>query len=77
MEHDQAMQAVHEGRLVEAVVIPATEADGWHLILGARDGARVDYTSHTGVARVFHTLDHATEVARELGFESIRVEETF
>jgi hypothetical protein len=77
MEHDQAMQAVHAGRLVEAVVMPAEEADGWHLWLAASDGAREAYTSHGGTATVFHTLDHATEVARELGFESIRVEETF
>jgi len=77
MEHDQAMQAVHEGRLVEAVLMPAPEAGGWHLWLADAEGARVEYSTHGGVAKVFHTLDHASEVARELGFESIRVEETF
>jgi hypothetical protein len=29
------------------------------------------------VPKVFHTLDRATEVALELGFASIRVEERF
>lgn len=77
MEHDEAIQAVHDGELVEAVVTPAQAADGWLLLLVRPDGGQVEYATHSGVAKVFHTLDHATEVARELGFESIRVEERF
>lgn len=77
MDHDQAMQAVHDGKLVEAVVLPAEAADGWRLLLIDAEGAHRDYASHGGTVKVFHTLDHATEVARELGFGSVRVEETF
>lgn len=77
MDHDQAMQAVHAGELVEVVALPAEAADGWRLCLIDADGARRDLTSHGGTVKIFHTLDHATEVARELGFGSIRVEETF
>lgn len=77
MEHDQVMQARHAGELVEAVVAPAEPSNGWVLLLVNHDGDQLPYTTHGGIRKVFHTLDHATEVARELGFESIRVEESF
>ncbi len=77
MEHDQVMQARHAGELVEAVVTPAEPSNGWVLLLVTPGGEQVPYTTHGGTRKVFHTLDHATEVARELGFESIRVEESF
>lgn len=77
MDHDQAMKALSAGDLVEAVIKPAEDANGWVLVLVAANGAQVTYTGHTGTEKVFHTLDHATDVARELGFQSIRVEEAF
>lgn len=77
MEHDDVMQARHAGKLVEAVLTPAPSSNGWVLLLAAADGAQVPYTIHGGDPKVFHSLDHATEIARELGFESIRVEEPF
>ena len=33
MEHDQVMAAVHAGQLLEAVVTPADQSDGWVLLL--------------------------------------------
>jgi len=77
MEHDDVMEAVHAGELREAIVTPAEASDGWVLLLLPADGTQIPYTSSTGATKVFHTLDRATEVARELGFESIRVEERF
>lgn len=77
MDHDQVMQARHAGELVEAIVTPADPSDGWVLLLVTPNAERVPYSTHGGTRKVFHTLDHATEVARELGFESIRVEEAF
>lgn len=77
MEHDVVMQAVHAGDLQEAIVTPAEASDGWLLLLVTGSGEQIPYTGSIGTPKVFHTLDHATEVARELGFESIRVEERF
>jgi hypothetical protein len=77
MEHDQVMAAVHSGDLQEAIVTPAEESDGWVLVLVGVAGEQIPYTTPTGAPKVFHTLDRATEVARELGFEAIRVEERF
>ena len=77
MDHDQALHALHSGELVEAVVTPAEEAAGWVLMFKTRAGDQILYTGHTGTEKVYHTLDHATEAAREIGFQSIRVEERF
>ena len=77
MEHAHVMEAVHAGQLLEAVVTPADQSDGWVLLLLSPSGEQVPYTTVTGVPKVFHTLDRATEVAHELGFATIRVEERF
>lgn len=77
MDHDQALSALHEGDLVEAVVKPADDANGWVLVFVTRSGEQVRYSGHTGTEKVYHTLDHATETAQELGFHTIRVEEDF
>jgi hypothetical protein len=77
MDHDQALSALHAGDLVEAVVTPAEDANGWILLFVNRAGAHIPYSGHTGTEKVYHTLDHATEAAREIGFQTIRVEEAF
>lgn len=77
MDHDQALSALHAGDLVEAVVKPAEDANGWILLFVNRAGAHILYCGHTGTEKVYHTLDHATEAARDIGFQTIRVEEAF
>lgn len=77
MDPDPVMEAVRAGRFVEAIVTPSGHSDGWVLLLLASGGDQLPYTAASGVPRVFHTLERATEVARELGFASIRVEERF
>ncbi len=77
MDHDRAQAALHAGALTEAVVKPADDANGWILLLQGRDGELTLYTGHTGSEKVYHSLDRATEVARELGFGKVRVEEAF
>lgn len=77
MDHDQAQQALHAGELTEAVVKPAEDANGWVLLFGTRSGEHILYTGHTGTEKVYHTLDQVTDLARELGFDNIRVEEEF
>jgi uncharacterized protein CbrC (UPF0167 family) len=77
MDHDQALSAFHAGDILEAVVKPAEDANGWVLELLTRSGEPALYTGHTGTEKVYHTLDQATEIAREIGFHRIRVEERF
>ena len=77
MDHDQAQLALHAGELTEAVIRPAQDANGWIILLAHKSGEHSLYTGHTGTEKVYHSLDRATGVARELGFDSIRVEEEF
>jgi hypothetical protein len=77
MDHDQALTARHAGELVEAIVKPSADANGWLLVFVNREGAHIPHSGHTGTEKVYHTLDHATEAARDIGFETIRVEERF
>ncbi len=77
MDQQQALEDLENGKLVEAVIAPAEHANGWVLLLIGASGERLLYTGHTGTEKVYHSLDRATEVARELGFETVRVEEQF
>ena len=77
MDHDQALSALHSGDLVEAVVKPSDDANGWVLLFVTRSGDEVKLSGHSGTEKIYHTLDHATEIAREIGFRTIRVEEDF
>jgi hypothetical protein len=77
MDQDQALRARHDGELVEAIATPAEDAGGWALMFTTRNGDRFLYTDHTGTEKIYHSLDHATEAARGIGFESVRVEEKF
>ncbi|MES9990971.1 MAG: hypothetical protein ABW098_03400 [Candidatus Thiodiazotropha sp.] len=65
------------GRLSEAVTEPSEQGDGWHLLLHTVNGETLMLTDHSGREHVYHSLDHATEVGRDIGFNSVRVEEHF
>lgn len=65
------------GRLGEAVAEPSTEGSGWRLLLHGVGASTDVLTDHAGRERLFHSLDHATEVGREIGFSSVRIEEHF
>ena len=41
------------------------------------DGTLVKIADHSGMEKVYHTLDHATEVAKQIGFDTVQVEEHF
>jgi hypothetical protein len=77
MDRDEALAARRHGRLTEALVMPADDANGWVLILVEERGGHRVFTDHTGTEKLYHDLDQATAVARELGFGSVRVEEPF
>ena len=64
-------------RLREVAAEPSEQGDGWRLLLHSRTGETLVLTDHTGRERVYHSLDHATEAGREIGFDDVRVEEHF
>ena len=65
------------GRLGEAAAEPSEQGGGWRLLLHTEAGEIQVLTDHAGRERLFHSLDHATEVGRDIGFNSVRVEEHF
>ena len=65
------------GRLSEAVTEPSEQGEGWRLLLHTVNGETLVLTDHSGRERVYHSLDHATEVGLDIGFDSVRVEEHF
>ena len=77
MDHDQAQHALHAGELTDVLIKPAEDANGWIIMLIERTGRHILYTGHTGTEKVYHDLDRATAVAKELGFTEIRIEESF
>lgn len=65
------------GRLSGAAAEPSGQGDGWRLLLHTESGETRVLTDHSGRERLYHSLDHATEVGRDIGFQSVRVEEHF
>jgi hypothetical protein len=65
------------GRLSEVTAEPSEQGEGWRLLLYTETGETRVLTDHSGRERLYHSLDHATEVGRDIGFHSVRVEEHF
>jgi hypothetical protein len=65
------------GRLSGVAAEPSGHGEGWRLLLHTETGEILVLTDHSGRERLYHSLDHATEVGRDIGFESVRVEEHF
>jgi len=77
MQLDQVKLEFEAGRLREALIEPAPDRNGWMVLFREDRGQIVRLTDHRGAERVFHSLDHATELARGIGFETVSVEERF
>jgi hypothetical protein len=77
MDINHARAEFEAGRLVEAIVEPADDGNGWMILLKPAEGDPVKVTDHHGTEKVYHTLDRATEVAKGIGFHAVRVEEGF
>lgn len=74
---EKAQAEFEAGRLREVILEPADEGNGWMVVLEALDGERVKLTDHGGHEKMYHSLDHATEAAKVIGFDTVRVEEPF
>ena len=77
MDIMHAKAELETGRLSEAVVEPSEQGEGWRLLLHTKSGDTLVLTDHAGRERLYHSLDHASEVGRDIGFSSVRVEEHF
>ena len=75
LDQDQAQIARHQGLLTGVEIKPAHHANGWLLEFPDTAGKHIPYTGHTGTEKVYHDLDQASALGRELGVEGIRIEE--
>ena len=64
-------------RLVEAIIEPSHTANGWVLEFKDDAGHLLPLTDSFGQEKCYRDLDRATEVARQLGFGHVRIEESF
>jgi hypothetical protein len=77
MDIETARNEFEAGQLTEAVVEPLAKRNGWVVMVRRRSGELIAITTHGGLDKVYHDLDHATGVARDIGFHRVRVEEAF
>jgi len=77
MDLKQAKTEFEAGRLSEAIAEPSDQGEGWRLLLLTGTGETWVLTDHSGRERLYHSLDHITEVGQDIGFDSVRVEEHF
>jgi hypothetical protein len=77
MQLSEAQAAYREGRISEVVLEPAESGNGWMILLIGKLGDGVKLTDHSGFEKVYHDLDHATEAAKAIGAEALRIEEPF
>ena len=73
--HAQAEFAA--GRFKEAVAEASQHGKGWRLLLHKDNGETLVLKDESGKDLLYNSLDQAAEVGREIGFESVRVEEHF
>jgi hypothetical protein len=74
---DKAQAEHAAGKLHEVVIEPADEGNGWMVVVHYHGGEVVTLTDHSGVERVYHSIEHATEAAKAIGFQTVRVMEAF
>jgi len=74
---DSAAEEYHKKNISEAIIEPSPNGNGWHVLFHKTDGDMVTLTDHGGHEKLYHTLDHATEVLQSAGIKTIRVEEHF
>lgn len=65
------------GHLIDAAAEPSQTGNGWHLLFHTLAGKTEILTDDSGHERLYHSLNKVTEVGRDIGFQSIRVEEHF
>lgn len=77
MDVDAARAAFAHGALIEVILEPAESGNGWMILVRKEDGSTEKITDHRGMEKIYHSIDTATDTAKEIGFTSLRVEERF
>ena len=63
--------------IVEAVIEPSIQANGWIVEFRHRRGGFVPLTDGAGSEKCYRDIDTATERAFEVGFHQVRIADTF
>lgn len=77
MDLQTACAEFEAGKIHDVFIEPADKGNGWMICVHDSAGRIVNITNHGGREKIYHTIDHATEVAKEIGFQTVRVEERF
>lgn len=77
MDIDSAAEEYHKKTISEAIIEPSPDGNGWRILFHRLDGNIVPLTSHSGNEKLYHSLDHATDVVQSAGIKTLRVEEHF
>ncbi|MBD8515215.1 thymidylate kinase [Photobacterium sp. WH77] len=66
-----------ESEIVEAVIEPSLQANGWVVEFRHRRGGFVTLTDGSGSEKCYRDIDTATERAFEVGFHQVRIADHF
>ena len=77
MDIDRAAVEYHNKTIYEAIIEASPNGNGWRILFHKADGDMVVLSGHGGTEKLYHTLDHATEILQSAGIKTIRVEEHF
>ncbi len=65
------------GAIREGLLKPSQEANGWMIAVENTQGEQLPITDDHGHTRIYHSLDTATQVLKQLGIAPITVVESF
>jgi hypothetical protein len=74
---DSAAEEYHKKTISEAIIEPSPSGNGWRILFHKTDGDIVTLTGYGGAEKLYHTLDHATDMVQSAGIKTIRIEEHF
>ena len=77
MDLDSAAVSYHNKTISEAIIEASPNGNGWRILFHKVDGDMIFLTDRSGTEKLYHTLDHATEILQSSGIKTIRVEEHF
>lgn len=77
MDIDSAAVRFHNKAITEAIIEASPNGNGWRILFHKVDGDMIALTDNSGMEKLYHTLDHATELLQSAGIKTIRIEEHF
>jgi len=77
MNIDSAAKQYHNKSILEAIIEPSQNGNGWRILFHKKDGEITPLTDHSGAEKLYHTLDGASSMVKSAGISEIRIEEPF